>query len=76
MGFLVHVQPRTFLTAPFPGEAPHVRDRGVHLPLRDACSGALVLQRVVAEAPWSVAEWAVALRFDIPRATVPVLVLG
>ena len=30
----------------------------------------------VAEAPWSVAEWAVALRFDNPRATVPVLVLG
>ena len=24
----------------------------------------------VAEAPWSVAEWAVALRFDHPRATV------
>ena len=24
----------------------------------------------VAEAPWSVAEWAVALRFDNPRATV------
>ena len=31
---------------------------------------------VVAEAPWSVAEWAVALRFDNPRATVPVLLLG
>ena len=31
---------------------------------------------VVAEAPWSVAEWAVAPRFDNPRATVPVLVLG
>ena len=30
----------------------------------------------VAEAPWSVAEWAVALRFDHPRATVPVLLLG
>ena len=30
----------------------------------------------VAEAPWSVAEWAVALGFDYPRATVPVLVLG
>ena len=30
----------------------------------------------VAEAPWSVAEWAVAPRFDNPRATVPVLVLG
>ena len=25
---------------------------------------------LVAEAPWSVAEWAVALRFDNPRATV------
>ena len=31
---------------------------------------------LVAEAPWSVAEWAVALRFDSPRATVLVLVLG
>ena len=30
----------------------------------------------VAEAPWSVAEWAVAPRFDHPRATVLVLVLG
>ena len=30
----------------------------------------------VAEAPWSVAEWAVALRFDIPQATVLVLVFG
>ena len=30
----------------------------------------------VAEAPWSVAEWAVALSFDNPRATVLVLVLG
>ena len=30
----------------------------------------------VAEAPWSGAEWAVALRFDHPRATVLVLVLG
>ena len=30
----------------------------------------------VSEAPWSVAEWAVALRFDNPRATVRVLVLG
>ena len=32
---------------------------------------------LVAEAPWSVRrEWAVALRFDHPRATVLVLVLG
>ena len=31
---------------------------------------------LVAEAPWSVAEWAVALRFDNPRATVLVLLLG
>ncbi len=31
---------------------------------------------LVAEAPWSVAEWAVALRFENPRATVPVLVSG
>ena len=30
----------------------------------------------VAEAPWSVAEWAVAPRFDIPRGTVLVLLLG
>ena len=30
----------------------------------------------VAEAPWSVAEWAVALRFDNPRATVLVRLLG
>ena len=30
----------------------------------------------VAEAPWSGAEWAVALRFDHPRATVLVLLLG
>ena len=30
----------------------------------------------VAEAPLSVAEWAVALRFDIPRATVLVRLLG
>ena len=30
----------------------------------------------VAEAPWSVAEWAVALRFDNPRATVLVLLLS
>ena len=30
----------------------------------------------VAEAPWSVAEWAVALRFDNPRAAVLVLLLG
>ena len=30
----------------------------------------------VAEAPWSVAEWSVALRFDNPRATVLVLLLG
>ena len=35
-----------------------------------------ILSVVVAEAPWSVAEWAVALRFDNPRATVLVLVLG
>ena len=36
----------------------------------------LALQNPVAEAPWSVAEWAVALRFDNPRATVLVLLLG
>ena len=29
----------------------------------------------VAEAPWSVAEWAVALRFDNPRATVQLVLL-
>ena len=33
-------------------------------------------QQLVAEAPWSVAEWAVAPRFDNPRATVLMLVLG
>ena len=37
---------------------------------------ALETAREVAEAPWSVAEWAVALRFDNPRATLLVLVLG
>ena len=31
---------------------------------------------MVAEAPWSVAEWSVALIFDNPRATGLVLVLG
>ena len=37
----------------------------------------LTQQRKVAESqPWSVAEWAVAPRFDNPRATVPVLLLG
>ena len=30
----------------------------------------------VAEAPWSGAEWAVALRFDHPRATVLVRLLS
>ena len=30
----------------------------------------------VAEAPWSVAEWVVAPRFDNPRGTVLVLVFG
>ena len=35
-----------------------------------------VSSSTVAEAPWSVAEWAVALRFDHPRATVLVLLLG
>ena len=35
-----------------------------------------ILVLTVAEAPWSVAEWAVALRFDHPRATVLVLSLG
>ena len=33
-------------------------------------------QSNVAEALWSVAEWAVGLRFDNPRATVVVLLLG
>ena len=37
----------------------------------EACA---VLDKV-AEAPWSVAEWAVAPRFDIPRATALVLLL-
>ena len=35
-----------------------------------------VINGQVAEAPWSVAEWAVAPRFDNPRAAVLVLVLG
>ena len=30
----------------------------------------------VAEAPWSVAEWAVAPRFDSPRASASVLLFG
>ena len=33
-------------------------------------------EEVAESQPWSVAEWAVALRFDNPRATVPVLLLG
>ncbi len=37
---------------------------------------AVALSRKVAEAPWSGAEWLVALRFDNPRATVLVLSLG
>ena len=40
----------------------------------EPATGAMLQQ--VAEAPWSVAEWAVAHRFDNPRATVPVLLLG
>ena len=42
------------------------------------CNDGFVLapESVVAEAPWSVAEWAVALRFDNPRATVLVLLLS
>ena len=39
-------------------------------------AGGWVAHAAVAEARWSVAEWAVALRFDNPRATVPVPVLG
>ena len=46
------------------------------LPLHHAAEGAWASRAVVAEAPWSVAEWAVAPRFDIPQATVLVLVLG
>ena len=34
--------------------------------------GEAMLRRMVAEAPWSVAQWAVALRFDNPRATISV----
>ena len=33
-------------------------------------------RHLVAEAPWNVAEWAVALSFDNPGATVPVRLLG
>ena len=36
----------------------------------------LRLLKKFAEAPWSVAEWVVAPRFDNPRATVLVLLLG
>ena len=44
--------------------------------LADVARGARRGRHPVAEAPWSEAEWAVALRFDNPRATVLVLVLG
>ena len=54
-------------------------DRAEHT-LRKAVAGyfsPLVLpEEEVAEAPWSGAEWAVALRFDNLRATVLVLLLG
>ena len=43
--------------------------------LRQAMT-AVVTTLVAESQPWSVGEWAVALRFDIPRATVLVLVLG
>ena len=46
---------------------PHVCMAGTEFPVNVA---------TVAEAPWSGAEWAVALRFDNPRATVLVLLLG
>ena len=39
----------------------------------DASTG---IAEKVAEAPWSVAEWAVGPRFDKPRATLLVLMLG
>ena len=42
--------------------------RAFCLDTKDVWQGAKL--RVVAEAPWSVAEWAVALRFDHPRAIV------
>ena len=45
-------------------------------PLMAATRSYLDATEKVAEAPWSVAEWAVALRFDNPRATVLVRVLG
>ena len=48
--------------------ATAVRESLLSMPLGASCE--------VAEAPWSVAEWAVALRFDNPRATVPVLLLA
>ena len=44
------------------------QEEGVVLPKIDA--------EKVAEAPWSVAEWAVALRFDNLRATVLLRALG
>ena len=41
-----------------------------------ATSATLAAIAEVAEAPWSGAEWAVALRFYNPRAAVLVLLLG
>ena len=49
-----------------------------HVPAADTIieDDSAVEKAKVAEAPWSVAEWAVALRFDNPRAAVLVMVLG
>ena len=52
------------------GEAPNVTFHTKWVPAPGP------MPKEVAEATWSVAEWAVALRFDNPQATVLVLVLG
>ena len=62
------------LSANRPGEAEPAR-KNLEEAVERIAEAAHVLGKV-AEAPWSVAEWAVALRFDHPRATVLVLVLG
>ena len=55
------------------------RDSAAEVLLRPRRQRGLAEQQhgdLVAEAPWSVAEWDVAPRFDNPRATVLVLVVG
>ena len=55
---------------------PGIERDGVARGLPSVARKSVFLTTKVAEAPWSVAEWAVALRFDNPRATVLVLVFG